>query len=273
MDYDLTLYQVSPRLAETVIARIGEFNRGRTIVNGCYAISVATAYRPYYAFWRFFPNVEIPLFIRTLAVTFDMAAERAFSLLQNCNVKLEVFDNRVFECYYGQSEDFVPFGKYRGKRLAEVYYIDPSYVLWLANKFVPSLKRYEPLVVLAKEFARVHFELTVQKRRVSSVSHNVGQVGERLKELFLTVLNVRLQVDIYKPDFYVDQYILAADRDGNRFTFFLKAGGRSLSPNVLSCHTRKVIAHEMLHLASAKVISHYESRGVRYTRLGYVKLL
>ena len=143
----------------------------------------------------------------------------------------------------------------------------------LANKFVPSLKRYEPLVVLAKEFARVHFELTVQKRRVSSVSHNVGQVGERLKELFLTVLNVRLQVDIYKPDFYVDQYILAADRDGNRFTFFLKAGGRSLSPNVLSCHTRKVIAHEMLHLASAKVISHYESRGVRYTRLGYVKLL
>lgn len=95
MDYDLTLYQVSPRLAETVIARIGEFNRGRTTVNGCYAISVATAYRPYYAFWRFFPNVEIPLFIRTLAVTFDMAAERAFSLLQNCNVKLEVFDNRV----------------------------------------------------------------------------------------------------------------------------------------------------------------------------------
>ena len=56
MDYDLTLYQVSPRLAETVIARIGEFNRGRTTVNGCYAISVATAYRPYYAFWRFFPT-------------------------------------------------------------------------------------------------------------------------------------------------------------------------------------------------------------------------
>lgn len=56
MDYDLTLYQVSPRLAETVIARIGEFNRGRTTVNGCYAISVATAYRPYYAFWQFLPQ-------------------------------------------------------------------------------------------------------------------------------------------------------------------------------------------------------------------------
>ncbi len=94
-----------------------------------------------------------------------------------------------------------------------------------------------------------------------------------MKDLFLTILNVRLQVDTYKPDFYVDQYVLAADRDGNRFTFTVKAGGRSLSPNVLSCHSRKLIAHEIIHLASAKVISHYESRGVCYTRLGYVKLL
>ncbi len=174
MDRNLTLYQVSPQLAETVFARIDEFNRGRTVVNGCYAISMSTSYRPYYAFWRIFPHVEMPLFIRTLAVTFDTAAERAFSLLQNCNVKLEVFDNREFESYYGQSEDIVPFGKYRGKRLAEVYYIDPSYVLWLANKFVPNMKRYEPFVALAKKFSRVHFELTVQKRRISSVSHSVG---------------------------------------------------------------------------------------------------
>lgn len=273
MDRNLTLYQVSPQLAESVFARIDEFNRGRTVVNGCYAISMLTPYRPYYAFWRIFPNVDIPLFIRTLAVTFDTAAERAFSLLQNCNVKLEVFDNREFESYYGQSEDIVPFGKYRGKRLAEVYYIDPSYVLWLANKFVPNMKRYEPFVTVAKEFSRVHFELTVQKRHISSVSHSVGKVGDRLKELFLTVLSVRLQVDTYKPDFYVDQYVLAADRDGNRFTFTVRAEGRSLSPNVLSCHSRKLFAHETIHLASAKVMSHYESRGVCYTRLGYIKLL
>ena len=45
----------------------------------------------------------------------------------------------------------------------------------------------------------------------------MGQIGETLREQYLTVLNVRLQVDRYKPDFYVDQQVLAADRDGNRF--------------------------------------------------------
>ena len=264
MDRNLTLYQVAPRLAEKVFNSIDEFNRGRTATNGYYAISMATAYRPYYGFWRIFPNVQAPLFIRTLAVTFDTASERAFALLQNCNIRLEVLDNRNFESYYGSADDMIPFGKYRGKRMSEIYYIDPSYVLWLANKFQPEQKRYESVVEIAKQFARVHFELTVQKRRISSVSHNVGRVGETLKELFLTVLGVRLQVDTYKPDFYVDQSVLAADRDGNRFVFTVKAGGRSLSPNALSCHSRKITPHEMLHLSSARVMSHYESRGVRY---------
>ena len=68
-----------------------------------------------------------------LAVTFNDAAERAFQYLQNCNVLLKVKDNTFFEPYYGLSEDIVAFGKYRGKRLAEVYYIDPNYVLWLAH--------------------------------------------------------------------------------------------------------------------------------------------
>lgn len=272
MSRNLTLYQVSPRLAEKVFGSIDEFNRGRTNANGCYAISMATAYRPYYGFWRIFPNVQAPLFIRTLAVTFDTASERAFSLLQNCNIRLEAFDNQIFESYYGSSDDMIPFGKYRGKRMSEIYYIDPSYVLWLANKFQPEQKRYEPLAEKAKLFARVHFELTVQKRHISSVSRNVGQVGETLRELFLTVLGVRFQVDTYKPDFYVDQSVLAADRDGNRFVFTIKAGGRSLSPNALSCHSLKITPHGMLHLSSARVMSHYESHGVRYTRLGYVKI-
>ena len=94
-----------------------------------------------------------------------------------------------------------------------------------------------------------------------------------MKDMFLAVLNVRLQVDTYKADFYVDQNVLAADRDGNRFTFFIKAGGRSQTPKALSCHSRKITQHEVLQLASAKVMSHYESKGVHYTRLGYIKLV
>lgn len=207
------------------------FNRGRTRNKGVYLISMATEYRPYYALWREFPSPHSYLFVRTLGVTLDAASARAFSMLQNCNVRLETADNAQFESYYGALDDLMPFGKYKGKHLAEIYYVDPSYMLWLANKFEPTNPRYERVVELAKRFAVVHFELTVRKPRIASVSHFVGAVGETLKDLQVTVLNVRLQVDTYKPDFFVDQNVLVADRDGNRFTFLVKARARSLTPN------------------------------------------
>ena len=136
MDRDVTLYQITNVMAERVFQKIDNFNKGRREDAGYYAISVSTPYRSYYALWRIFPdNIYSPLFIQSLAVTFNDAAERAFQYLQNCNVLLKVKDNTFFEPYYGISEDIVAFGKYRGKRLAEVYYIDPNYVLWLAHKF------------------------------------------------------------------------------------------------------------------------------------------
>lgn len=272
MDDKLTIYQLSHEAMERIRNRVDAFNRGRNRERGFYAISLATEYRPYYALWRIFPAPHDPLFIRTLAVTFDAALDRAVQLLQNCNVALEIVDNSLFEPYYGMTDDIIPFGMYKGKRLAEIYYLAPSYILWLANKFTPDGKKYDRLIALAKAFAYIHFELTIQKRKISSVSHFVGEKGNRLNNLELTVLNIRLQVDTYKPDFYVDQNILAADRDGNRYTFLVKAAGRSLTPKALHCRSRKIEKHQKLHLLSAKVMGHYESHGVQYTRLGYVKI-
>lgn len=272
MNTPVTLEHLSSEMVEQTLDRIHSFNVGRTNIQGSYTISLATSFRPYYALWRVFRERQTPLFIRTLAVTFDAAVERAIVLLQNCNVVLEYRDNSFFEPYYGQTDDIIPFGKYRGKRMAEIYYIEPSYILWMANKFQPTDHHYDRLVELAKLFSVVHFELTVQKRKIASVSQYVGKPGDKLKELFVTVLNVRLQVDSYKPDFYVDQNVLAADRDGNRFTFLVKAAAQSLTPKALSCRSRKISQHETLHLLSAKVMSQYEIHGVRYTRLGYVRL-
>ncbi len=273
MSGKLAFYHLTDEAAAEVLRRIEAFNRGRTGERGCYAVSLSTEYRPYYALWRVFPDAERPLFVRTLAVTFDAAAGRAMQLLGNCNIRLDVENNAAFEACYGQTDDIIPFGRYKGKRLAEIYYLAPSYVLWLANRFVSDSSRYDRLVELAKRFACVHFELTVQKRRISSVSRFVGEKGDRLTGLEVTVLNVRLQVDTYKPDFYVDQNVLAADRDGNRFIFLVKAAGQSLTPNALYCGSRKVERQQRLRLVSAKVMGHYESHGVKYTRLGYVRLM
>lgn len=254
-----------------VMRRIAVFCRGRSEAKGRYVVSLATPYRPYYALWRIFPGASYPLYVSTLAYTLEAAADRAMSLLANCNVVLEVWDSGYFEPYYGTDDDVVPMGKYRGKHLSEVYYIDAPYVLWLANKFVPDNKKYQRIVELARWFAVVHFELTVAKPRIASISRAVGTVGEKLTDLQLTVLHVRKQVDTYKPDFYVDQNVLAADRDGNRFVFLIKAAARSLTPNQLSCRSRKVEVQQLLHIVSAKVLAHFESKGIGYTRIGYLK--
>jgi hypothetical protein len=65
--------------------------------------------------------------------------------------------------------------------------------------------------------------------------------------------------------------MLAADADGNRYTFIIKAAASSMSPDMLSCYTKKINVHESLYLKSAKVLSHYENKGIKYTRIGYLK--
>ncbi len=165
MDRDVTLYQITDVMAERVFQKIDNFNKGRREDVGFYAISVSTPYRSYYALWRIFPDdTYAPLFIQSLAVTFDDAAERAFQYLQNCNVLLKIKDNTFFESYYGMSDDIVAFGKYRGKRLAEVYYIDPNYVLWLAHKFEagiletrswPCWQRLLPLCIMKQSSGNI----------------------------------------------------------------------------------------------------------------------
>ena len=120
MDSHIQFFQLEPDAAARILERIAEFNTGRTDAQGTYAISVATAYRSYYALWRLFPGEGQPLFVRTLGITFEGAVDRTFDLLQNCNTLLEVKDNSFFESCYGQMDDIMPFGRYRGKRMAEI---------------------------------------------------------------------------------------------------------------------------------------------------------
>lgn len=139
--------------------------------------------------------------------------------------------------------------------------IDPNYVLWLAHKFEARNPRDKKLAVLAKAFATVHYETVIRKHHLPAGSRFIGQPGERLTDLHLEVLGTRLQLDAYKTTgYYVDQSVLAADADGNRYTFIIKAAASSMSPEMLSCYTKKINPHESLYIKSAKVLSHYESK-------------
>lgn len=269
----VTFYeQISVAEMQQIIEDVRAFNTGRHAQSGYYAISVTTAFRHYYALWRVFADGTAPLFIRTLTASFRTSVDQAMYLLRYNHVMLTWLDNSYFVPYYGSTADVVSFGKYRNKRLSEVYYIDPMYVLWLANKFEPEKKKLRQLVEIARVFALVHPELSPPRQaRYPSPSQYVGQKGDKLENLSLKVLYVKYQVDTYKPDFYIDQRILAVDANGCRYSFTEKAGGRSQTPKALSCHSRSFMMGQNLVLRSAKVLAHYESHGVKYTRLGYVK--
>lgn len=271
MNPPVRLYNVNTEIAEKVFSAVKEFNRGRRADIGYYAISVATEYRSSYGIWRIFNEDSTPLFIAPLAITIEDAVRRAMNYLQNCNIYLNILDNSYFEPYYGMADDIVPFGKYQGKKLSDVYYIDPNYILWIANKFEARSRKDERLVELAKGFRTVYFETVIQKKNIAAASRYIGKKGEKLTDMQLTVLYVRLQVDSYKDNFYVDQHVVAVDVDGNRFSFVVKASGKSLAPDILSCYSKKISVKQSLFLKSAKVLSHYDSRGIHYTRLGYVK--
>ena len=243
MDRDVTLYQITSVMAERVFQKIDNFNKGRRedadFMQSVFPLLIVRIML-YGVYFRII--LTLLLFIQSLAVTFNDAAERAFQYLQNCNVLLKVKDNTFFEPYYGLSEDIVAFGKYRGKRLAEVYYIDPNYVLWLAHKFEARNPRDKKLAVLAKAFATVHYETVIRKHHLPAGSRFYRSAGRKADDLHLEVLGTRLQLDAYKTTgYYVDQSVLAADADGNRYTFIIKAAASSMSPEMLTAIQRKSI--------------------------------
>lgn len=280
----ITFFEPISTAELTEITRtVKRFNEGRTTQQGYYAISITTPFRHHYALWRIFPDETPPLFIRTLSESFSIAVRQAMRILRHNRIALTWRGNDFFVPYYGSNADTITFGKYNGKRLAEIYYIDPAYVLWMANRFEPEKKKLQQTVDIARTFARIHAELIPPRRTPQRPSDEyagqrggvpenfVGRKGEKLPELHLRILSVRKQVNTYKPDFYVDQYVTATDERGNRFCFTERAGGRSQTPNALSCHSRKMEVGTCIRLLSAKVLGQSESGGRKYTRIGYLK--
>ena len=107
----------------------------------------------------------------------------------------------------------------------------------------------------------------------------VGTPGEKLSDLKLTITKVRIEDDSYKTQiirgteyFYVDQLLTAVDIAGNYFLLRIKAKDRSLTTQTLPPGAHAFQVGEKLTLTSAKVLKHIESRTIKYTRIGYIKI-
>ena len=264
-------------------AKLNEYNRGRASFKeaGVYFVVLPRPGKPYYSLWFYSPLLEKQsiIYIHNLSPDINESLRMASTMLyysQRCLILVEYNEKRM----HSNGDDLIPFGKYRGHFLHEILKIDPSYLSWIAYKFTPKIPKQERFVKIAQAYHSIHLDFMSRKvKEMRRESRYLGEIGEKLTDLSLKVMRVRLEDDPYKtrlngniPQFYVKQILTLNDASGNSVIMTIS----SKNPTSVSC-TLSGLEHEYepgqtVYVASARVSRRYESYGIKYTRLSHVKL-
>ena len=132
---------------------------------------------------------------------------------------------------------------------------------------------------MARVYVSIHLDRIKQKKKVNETSQYLGVKGQTVKDFTLKVTHVRLEDAPYKtgvngnePVFYVNQIVGSTDIHGNRVIIIFPALYPSLVSGQLSALEHAYRAGEILHISSARIFKTFEYRGIKYTRLYYVRL-
>ena len=265
-------------------AKLNEYNRGRASFKeaGVYLVVLPRPGKPNYSLWLYspLPEKQSILYIHDLSPDINESLRMASTMFyysRRCLILVDYNEKRM----QSNGDDLIFFGKYRGHFLHEILKVDPAYLSWIAYKFTPRIPKQERFVKIAQAYHSVHLDLMQRKSKEKhSVSRYLGELGEKLTDLRLKVIRVRLEDDPYKtringtvPQFFVKQVLTLADASGNLVIMNIL----SKNPSAVSC-TLSGIEHEyrlgdIIYIASAKVSRQYESYGSKYTRISHVKLV
>lgn len=263
--------------------KLNEYNRGRASFKeaGVYLVALPRPGKPNYSLWLYSPLLEKQyiLYIHDLSPDINESLRMASTMFyysKRCLILVDYNEKRM----QSNGDDLIFFGKYRGHFLHEILKVDPAYLSWIAYKFTPKIPKQERFVKIAQAYHSVHLDVMMRKskeRRTSS--RYLGESGEKLTDLRLKVIRVRLEDDPYKtrvngntPQFFVKQVLTLTDASGNLVVMSVP----SKNPSAVSC-TLSGIEHEyrlgdIIYVASARVSRQYESYGSKYTRISHVKL-
>lgn len=269
---------ISGYIEQFVLDKLNTFNEGRNTDKGMYFILLPNEKTAYYTLWFYNPAAEFHpnVFLSTLDMNAINSVEKAMKTTTNSFARLTI--KMRLESISHNADDIVSFGKYRSYHLFEVAAIDPKYVTWIANKYEARVQSERRFKELAATYSWVYQDLNTSRMHKVPVSRFIGTIDEKLNDLHLSVRRVKVEDNPYKTrsirgttHFYVDQKIVASDESGNLFFFTIRASDRSLESGKLSNADHAYQAGEIMHIRSAKVIKHYTSRNIRYTKLGYIK--
>ena len=262
--------------------KLNEYNLGRASYKeaGAYLVVLPRPEYPRYSLWIYSPLPERQsiFYIQDLSEDISESLRAASSLCYyspRCMLLVEYNAKRM----QSRGDDIISIGKYHGHFLHEIFRIDPGYISWIAYKFTPRIPKQERFVQIAQIYHSVH--LDIQKRQAHqkySTSRFLGKEGEKVEDLTLKVLRVRLEDDPYKtivkgntPYFYVRQILTLEDTIGNLVTFRISARTASRESCQLPGAEHAFQPEETVHITSARIARTYTSGNKQYTRLNYVK--
>jgi len=270
---------LSSEIIDLIHEKLGTFNLSRTTDNWRYYILTPTEKSLYYTLWFHNPEAESHknIYLTNLDLSAIGSVNKAIRILSNSFYPLYIIEE--IELLVNNGDDIIMFGKYRGRHLQDIYQLDPQYILWIANKYIPKVKSEFRFQELATSYSKAYLDLHTRKKDKKSVSSHIGIPGKKISDLNLTITRVRIEDDSYRTsiidgveNFYVDQLITATAITGNLFLFTIKAIHSSLTSRSLSPDTYLYQVGENITLLSAKVLKHIISHNVNYTKLGYLKL-
>lgn len=273
---------ISQAEQELLYRNLNEYNKGRPSYKetGAYLVVLPRDGYPRYSLWFYSPLLERQLifFIQDLSEDIHESLRAASSLCYyspRCLLIIEYNAKRM----QSNGDDIISFGKYHGHFLHEIFRIDPGYVSWIAYKFTPRIPKQERFVKIAQIYHSVHLDIQKhQARQKYSTSRFLGKEGDKVQDLTLKVLRVRLEDDPYKttvkgnvPYFYVRQILALEDSIGNLVTLRTGARKPSRESGQLPATEHAFQPGETVHIASARISCTFTSGNKQYTRLNYVK--
>lgn len=264
-------------------AKLNEYNRGRASFKeaGVYLVVLPKSGKLNYSLWLYSPLLEKHsiIYIHDLSPNIHESLRMASTMLyysQRCLILVEYNEKRM----QNNGDALISCRKYRGHFLHEILKIDPPYLSWIAYKFIPKIPKQERFVKIAQAYHSIHLDLMLRKaKETRRESRYLGEPGEKLTDLSLKVMRVRLEDDPYKtrlngniPQFYVKQILTLNDASGNPVIITIPSKNPSPVSCTLSGLEHKYEPGQIVYVASARVSRIYESYGIKYTRLSHVKL-
>ena len=267
---------------EVLYRKLWQYNEGRPSYKetGAYIVVLPRSGHVNYSLWIYSPITERQSIFYICELT-----PEAESSLRLASSLCFYAPRRLFMVSYSakhmqsRGDDLIPFGKYRGHFLHEILSVDPAYLSWIAFKFTPRIPKQERFVQIAQVYHTIHLDFQQRRSRQGVQGRFLGKEGDKVTDLSLTVLKVRVEDDPYKTQiegttayFYVRQVLWLKDRAGNYVTFRIAARSASRESGHLPALEHAFTAGETLHVASARIARTYVTRNTRWTRLNYVKL-